>query len=73
MNYNYTQLHEIIETQYKVNYDKKNNNKNWWFLNESAKLFKGYTNPSTYLNTIISGNDNTGITIHEDPPIYIDN
>ena len=71
MSYNYTQLHEIIETQYKVNNDKKDDRS--WFLNESAKLFKGYTKPTTYLNTIISGNNSTsGITIHEDPPIYID-
>ena len=68
MSYNYTQLHQIIEMQYKVNNDESNKNK--WFLNQSAKLLKGYIKPSTYLNTIMSGNDKQNIK--EDPPIYID-
>ena len=67
MSYNYTQLHEIIEMQYKNN--GKIEDKNKKFLNESAKLLKGYINPSTYLNNIMSS---TEISIVEDPPIYID-
>lgn len=81
MSYNYTQLHQIIETQYKSNnnngfdfdFDYKN-----WFLNESAKLFKGYTTPSKYFNNIRSGNinnsnDDDDIIIKPDePPIYVD-
>lgn len=70
MSYNYTQLHQIIEMQYKVNYDESN--KNLWFLNQSAKLLKGYINPSSYLNTIMSGNEKPSIK-EEDPPLYLDN
>ena len=71
MSYNYTQLHQIIEMQYKNNNSSTDTNDRSWFFNESAKLFKGYTNPSKFLNTIISRNNNI-IPDEELPPIYID-
>ena len=66
MSYNFTQLHEIIETQYKVNNDGSDKS----LLNETAKLFKGYTTPTAYLNNIIS--NKSEMIIREDDPIYID-
>jgi len=68
MSYNYTQLHEIIEMQYKVSASSRDNRR--WFLDETAKLVKGYTKPTTYINTLMTGNKIT--TIQEEPPIYID-
>lgn len=67
MSYNFTQLHEIIESQYKVNNDANDKS----LLNETAKLFKGYTTPKAYLNNIIS-NTSTNIIIEERDPVYID-
>lgn len=61
-NYNYTQLHEIIEAQYKISTDKKS------FLNESAKLLKGYTTPYQYLSALTTETE----IIKEDDPLYLD-
>lgn len=61
-NYNYTQLHEIIEVQYKVSTDKKS------VFDESAKLLKGYTTPYQYLSALTTETE----IIKEDEPLYLD-
>lgn len=65
-NYNYTQLHEIIEAQYKVSTTTADNKKS--FLNESAKLLKGYTTPYQYLSALTTETE----IIKEDDPLYLD-
>ena len=71
MSYNYTQLHQIIEMQYKINNNLNKDDNS--LLNQTAKLFKGYINPSSYLNNIMSNNNNNlNIIIQEDEPLYID-
>lgn len=64
-NYNYTQLHEIIEAQYKVSTttDSKKS-----VLDESAKLLKGYTTPYQYLSALTTETE----IIKEDEPLYLD-
>jgi hypothetical protein len=51
MSYNYSQINEIIAKQYerkkgsKLGYDN-------WFLEESIKFGKGYSNPGEYMQAI---------------------
>lgn len=47
MSYNYTQMNEIIEKQYAQK--KESNN---WFLEESIKYGKGYSDTGEYLQVI---------------------
>jgi len=62
------QLHQIIEEQYKIKMDNMDSRN--WFLNESVKMFKGYTKPTTYLNNIMNGNVKK--IEDETPPIYLE-
>ena len=50
MNYNYSQMNEIIEKQYAKK--KGSNNKSNWFWEESIKFGKGYSQPGEYLQAI---------------------
>ena len=68
MSYNYTQLNEIIETQYSVVTSKINDNS---FFNQTAKLLKGYSNPRDYLSSIMSSSKGNK-EMEEYPPLYID-
>ena len=43
MSYNYSQMNDIIEKQYAKK--KGSNNNNNWFLEESIKFGKGYSQP----------------------------
>jgi len=70
--YDYSQLNNIIALQYAK---QKNNNTNW-FLEDTIKYAKGYTNTSSYLNTI-AAKITTSSTINEidekdDPPLYLE-
>lgn len=47
MSYNYTQMNEIIEKQYAQKKESKN-----WFLEESIKYGKGYSDTGQYLQVI---------------------
>ena len=70
MNYNYSQINEIIEKQYAK---KKENNANW-FWEESIKYGKGYSKTDEYLKAIAknaldrSNND----VIIEEKALYLD-
>jgi hypothetical protein len=50
-NYNYSQLHDIIQKQYAKAKSKSGAYDNW-FLEETFKFGKGYVKPSNYLSTI---------------------
>jgi hypothetical protein len=73
MNYNYSQINEIIEKQYaKKKGDKDKSN---WFWEESIKYGKGYSKTGEYLQAIAknammdrSKND----IIIEDKALYLD-
>ena len=75
MSYSYSELNEIIKLQYakKTDINEYDN----WFLEETIKMGKGYSNPGEYLKNI--GNrileekrkkDNQNKII--DPPLYLD-
>jgi hypothetical protein len=54
-NYDYSQLHQIIERQYAKSKsgDYKMGDFNFdWFLEETFKFGKGYVKPSNYLSTV---------------------
>ena len=56
-NYDYSQLHQIIERQYAKsksdsNYKFGDFNIDNWFLEETFKFGKGYVKPSNYLSTV---------------------
>ena len=71
MNYNYSQINEIIEKQYAK---KKGSNNNNWFWEESIKYGKGYSKTDEYLKAIAkntmeqSNND----VIIEEKALYLD-
>jgi hypothetical protein len=48
-NYNFSQLHEIIQKQYTQSGNNKYDN---WFFEETFKFGKGYIKPSNYLNNV---------------------
>lgn len=53
-NYNYSQLHKIIQRQYAKSANPDYNFPNFdnWFLEETFKFGKGYVKPSNYLNNV---------------------
>ena len=51
MSYNYTQINEIIGKQYEKKKGVKSDDDNW-FLEESIKFGKGYSNPGEYMQSI---------------------
>jgi len=70
MSYNYTQMNEIIEKQYAQK--KESNN---WFLEESIKYGKGYSDTGQYLQVIankIITNTKDKTDGDDTPAIYID-
>jgi hypothetical protein len=78
-NYNYSQLHGIIEKQYmqskskngEFNFDFDYNN---WFLEESLKFGKGYIKPSNYLKNVVNKISETSTPLHNiniDKPLYL--
>ena len=48
-NYNYSQLHDIIQKQYAKAKSGAYDN---WFLEETFKFGKGYVKPSNYLSNV---------------------
>lgn len=69
-NYNYSELNDIIALQYA----KKTNDNNNWFLEETLKYAKGYTKRDNYFSTIINklGTSSTDISDIDDKPLYLD-
>lgn len=70
MSYNYTQMNEIIEKQYAQK--KESNN---WFLEESIKYGKGYSDTGQYLQVIANKmikNTKDKTDGDDTPAIYID-
>ncbi len=74
MSYNYTQMNEIIEKQYAQKKESKN-----WFLEESIKYGKGYSDTGQYLQVIANkmitnskDNKNNKNAGDDAPAIYID-
>jgi hypothetical protein len=65
--YDYSQLNKIIEMQYK----RKKDNSNNWFLEETLKLGKGYIKPSNYLNNIVNKISETSNEADIDEPLYL--
>jgi hypothetical protein len=52
-NYNYSQLHDIIQRQYAKSQSKSEGYKfDNWFLEETFKFGKGYVKPSNYLKNV---------------------
>ena len=75
MNYNYSQMNEIIEKQYAKKKGEKN--KSNWFWEESIKFGKGYSKPGEYLQAIAKNamersNKNADDVIIEVKAIYLD-
>lgn len=75
MSYNYSQMNDIIEKQYAKK--KGSNNNNNWFLEESIKFGKGYSQPGEYLQAIAKNamersNKNADDVIIEEKAIYLD-
>jgi hypothetical protein len=74
-NYDYSQLHEIIEKQYAQSTSKTDYNFDNWFLEETFKFGKGYVKPSNYLSNVANKiieksrrlDNNDGI----DEPLYL--
>ena len=69
MSYTYSQLHDIIEIQYR----KTANNDNW-FWEETFKFGKGYTTPSNYLNNVVNKISETAKSLDNteiDEPLYL--
>ncbi len=66
--YNYSQLHEIIEKQYKKDEGDSN-----WFMEETFKFGKGYIKPSNYLNNVINKINETSVkkVSKIDEPLYL--
>jgi hypothetical protein len=74
MSYNYSQINEIIAKQYER---KKGSGSNNWFLEESIKFGKGYSNPGEYMqaiakNVVEQSNKGNKDNIIEDTALYID-
>ena len=75
MNYNYSQMNDIIAKQYERKTGSANNDN--WFLEESIKFGKGYSKPGEYLQSIAKNamersNKNNQDIIIEDTALYID-
>ena len=76
MSYNYTQINEIIGKQYEKKKGVKSDDDNW-FLEESIKFGKGYSNPGEYMqsiakNVIERSNKLNNINKTSDTALYID-
>jgi hypothetical protein len=71
MSYNYSQLHDIIEIQYRKKDDKNAN----WLLEETLKYGKGYITTGNYLSNIankISETSKSSKSLSEiDEPLYL--
>jgi len=73
MNYNYSQMNEIIEKQYAKK--KGDKNKSNWFWEESIKYGKGYSNTDEYLKAIAKNameRSNNDVIIEDDKALYLD-
>ncbi len=75
MNYNYSQMNDIIAKQYERKSGSINNDN--WFWEESIKFGKGYSKPGDYLhaiakNTIERSNKNNQDVIIDDTALYLD-
>ena len=76
MNYNYSQINEIIAKQYQK---KKRSGQGYdnWFLEESIKFGKGYSNPGEYMqaiakNVVEKSKKDDKNNIIDDKALYID-
>jgi hypothetical protein len=76
-NYNYSQLHDIIQRQYAKSQSKSGGyNFDNWFLEETFKFGKGYVKPSNYLsnvaNKIVENSKRLGSSSDDiDEPLYL--
>ena len=77
MSYNYSEMNDIIAKQYAKKTGSSDNNNNNWFLEESIKFGKGYSNPGEYMqsiakNVIERSNKLNNINKTSDTALYID-
>jgi hypothetical protein len=76
-NYDYSQLHDIIQRQYAQSKSKSKGYKfDNWFLEETFKFGKGYVKPSNYLsnvaNKIVENSTRLGSSSDDiDEPLYL--